>query len=88
LDSFLLTVIENFLLSQHFGVAATRYTAGKQRLRLTIEERGLTPMIDGLKEVWEPQVTPDRLEAALKLMADCGLVDRTKGPTETVYSVR
>lgn len=88
LNSFLLTVIENFLLSQHFGVAATRYTTGKQRLRLTIEERGLTPMIGGLREVWEPQVTPDRLEAALKLMADCGLVDRTKGLTESMYSVR
>jgi hypothetical protein len=88
LNSFLLTVVENFLLSQHFGIAATRYTAGKQRLRLTIEERGLTPMIGGLREAWEPQVTPDRLEAALKLMADCGLVDRTKGPNESKYSVR
>lgn len=71
LRAFLSSLIENYLLSQHFGVAASRYESGKQRLRLTIEERGLVPMI-GEAHIWEPGVTPDRLKSTLSLMADYG----------------
>lgn len=78
LSEFLLSVFENFILSQHFGVAASRYSEGKQRLRITIEERGLTSMVNARRNVWRPGVTPDRLEAALDLMAESGLTERTK----------
>jgi hypothetical protein len=73
LQSFLSSLIENYLLSQHFGVAASRYETGKQRLRLTIEERGLVPMI-GENDIWEPTITPDRLNSALSLMTDYGVL--------------
>lgn len=71
LKAFLSSLIENYLLSQHFAVAASRYESGKQRLRLTIEERGLVPMI-GEADIWAPGVTPDRLKSTLSLMADYG----------------
>lgn len=68
---FLRYVFENLILSQHFSVAARRFDGATQRLRISIEEEGLSflaeaPLI--------PSVTPDRLATALSLMADCGLV--------------
>lgn len=71
LKAFLSSLIENYLLSQHFGVAASRYETGKQRLRLTIEERGLVPMI-GERDIWAPRLTPDRIKSTLSLMVDYG----------------
>ena len=70
---FMVSVLEIFMLSQHFGTATRRYEVGKQRLRVTIEERGLTPMIAS-DDLWYPAPAPDRLEAMLYLMADCGVI--------------
>ena len=74
--TFLLDMIENYFLSQHFGVAAARYTEGTQRLRVTIEEGGLVSMLRSTNKALYPTVTPDRLRSALSLMTDCGLISR------------
>lgn len=74
LQAFVSKLVENFLLSQHFGVAAARYTEGKQRLRLTIEERGLVSMLKNANEIWKPNIARDRLDTILSLMKDAGLL--------------
>jgi hypothetical protein len=84
---FLLDMLENYFLSQHFGIAAARYSEGKQRLRITIEEGGLVSMLGSLNKAWHPNVTRDRLAAALSLMADCRLVHRTIVDDEDFYSI-
>jgi hypothetical protein len=68
---FLRFLFEAMVLSQHFAVAANRFDGSTQRLRVTLEEEGLTLLAAG---VWRPRLTPDRLAAALSLAADCGLV--------------
>jgi hypothetical protein len=68
---FLMLVLEGMVLSQHFAVAANRYDGGTQRLRITIEEEGLT-LLPG--KLWEPSLTSDRLASALRLAGDCGLI--------------
>ena len=84
-NTFLLDMIENYFLSQHFGVAATRYTEGIQRLRVTIEEGGLVSMLRSTNKALYPTVTPDRLRSALELMADCGLIARTRDGDRICY---
>jgi hypothetical protein len=61
------------VLSQHFSVAARRFDGEKQRLRICIEEEGLTFLAD---DPLRPVVTPDRLATAVNLMADCGLLKK------------
>jgi hypothetical protein len=66
--TFIRQLLEQQIISQHLSVAARRFDGGAQRLRLSIEEEGLT--------VLAPQdlplgVTPDRLFTALSLMAEC-----------------
>lgn len=80
LSSFLTHLVENFLLSQHFGVAAIRGGENRQRLRLTIEDVGLVSLLAGAGGAWTPALTSDRLEAALSLMADVGIVTREGAP--------
>lgn len=72
-EEFLQYVFENFILSQHFGVAASRFDGKRQRLRLTIEEEGLTPMVG---KCLEPFIGDDRLEMGLLLLADSGVIRR------------
>ena len=78
IKTFLIDMIENYFLSQHFGVAAARYTEGTQRLRITIEEGGLVSMLTSTKDAWYPTVTSDRLRSALELMADCDMIGRLR----------
>jgi hypothetical protein len=84
---FLLDMFENYFLSQHFGIAAARYTEGKQRLRITIEEGGLVSMLPSLQKAWHPNVTRDRLAAVLSLMAECRLIHRETADGEDLYVV-
>jgi len=74
LKYFLIKFIDNYLLSQHFGVAAVRYSEGKQRLRLTIEDRGLVSLLASRKKAWSPNITSDRLDHILSLMSECRLI--------------
>jgi len=75
LQQFLASLIENFLLSQHFGIAAIRTSETKPRLRITIEEEGLVSLLKTENDVWKPGLTPDRLASTLSLMAECDLAD-------------
>lgn len=77
----LLHIIENFVLSQHFAVAVSRFDGATQRLRISIEEEGLRLLV---AEPWVPVVSPDRLDAALYLASDCGLI---REPEEGMFSV-
>ncbi len=75
LRTALLHIIENFILSQHFATAVMRFDGRTQRLRICIEEEGLCPLVS---RPWRPAVSPDRLDAALALGADCGLIQVTR----------
>jgi hypothetical protein len=68
---FLVLLFESMVLSQHFAVAANRYDGGTQRLRISIEEEGLTVLAS---DRWWPRLTSDRLASAMALAADCGLI--------------
>lgn len=81
---FLVSTIENFLLSQHFGIAALRTSQNKPRLRMTIEEQGLSSLLKAADAIWVPAPTPDRLESALSLMAECRLIQSKKDEAEGV----
>lgn len=83
---FLRLLVETYLVSQHLGVAAARYTGEAQKLRLSIEEEGLVSLLDSLKDCWSPNLTPDRLEAMLSLMSDCGLIQKTVVDGTSMYS--
>jgi hypothetical protein len=83
LGQALLHMIENCVLSQHFAVAVTRFDGETQRLRISIEEEGLMPLDT---QRWYPTVSPDRLDAALALAADCGLIRANdKGQYEAAH---
>lgn len=73
LEEFLRHFFEMLILSQHFIVAARRFDGRTQRLRISIEEDGLEFIADA---PMSPSLTPDRLNTALWLMADCGLIGR------------
>jgi hypothetical protein len=67
-------VIESLVLSQHFATAVNRFDGENQRLRLSIEEGGLTSLA---AKAWQPTITEDRLPTILDLAADCELIMRT-----------
>jgi hypothetical protein len=64
-------VFEVFVISQHCSIAATRFDGKTHRLRLTIDEEGLVPLVN---KPWKPIISPDRLVTALSLMNECGLI--------------
>lgn len=72
--------IEMFVISQHFATAVNRFDGINSRLRLTIEENGLSPLVN---EAWAPTVAADRLFILLALAADCGLL---KYEDQNLYS--
>jgi len=71
LKEFLRHVLEVLIISQHCSIAASRFDGRTHRLRLTLDEEGLVPLV---AKPWKPVISPDRLETALLLMKDCGLV--------------
>ena len=71
-DEFILLLLEQHIVSQHLSVAARRYDGGTQRLRISIEEEGMTSLVN---EVLPLRVTPDRLGTALSLMSECEMID-------------
>lgn len=75
LRDFLRKIIETFLVSQHLGIAASRSTDERSRMRLSIEDRGLTSLLPHADKVLVPARTPDRLATAMALMAGCGLIE-------------
>ena len=71
LPEFFRLLLENYIISQHLAVAAGRFDGNAQRLRISLEEEGLSALV---REPLYPRVTPDRLWIALSLMADCAMV--------------
>ena len=71
IKEFILLLLEQHIISQHLAVAARRYDGGTQRLRISIEEEGLTALAGGSLQI---TVTPDRLFTALSLMAECKVI--------------
>lgn len=76
LSDLVLNLIENQLLSQHFGIAAIRMTEAKPRLRISLEEQGLVSLLPSTDKVWRPEQTEDRLYSTLALMTDSELLQR------------
>lgn len=68
------TILAEWVIGQHVYWAVSRSGDQTQRLRLMLDEGGWTAI---LTQPSLPNPTPDRLETALNLMADCGVV--TKG---------
>jgi hypothetical protein len=71
IEDFFRFIIENLILSQHFGVAVSRFDGQRQRLRIAIEEEGLVPLVP---HPLKPFVGDDRLKMTLLLATDCGLI--------------
>ncbi|MDD2736265.1 MAG: hypothetical protein PHF56_20225 [Desulfuromonadaceae bacterium] len=85
LPELLRFIIENLVLSQHFGVAAFRFDGKKQRLRISVEEEGLVSLIS---RPLKPFVGEDRLAITLCLLADCGLItDIAKDYSQGLYMI-
>lgn len=74
LSHVLQKVLGSFVVSQHLGVAAARSSDEKSRMRLSIEDRGLTSVLSGPAKALKPRRTADRLPSAMALMAQCGLL--------------
>lgn len=72
---FITQVLEELIISQHLSVAARRFDGGAQRLRLSIEEEGLTVLAPDDLPLG---VTPDRLFTVLSLMAECKKISLDK----------
>jgi len=69
-------VFARFIISQHLGVAASRSSDEKSRMRMSIEDRGLTSLLPNAKKALKPRRTPDRLPSALALLAECGMLKK------------
>ena len=70
-------IIESWVLGQHVRWAVARSGDQTQRLRLAIDEGGWVRLRSKRSGPFRP--TPDRLNTALSLSADCGLLKRTAG---------
>ena len=79
---FVLFVLEAFVLAQHFMTAVSRNVDDTQRLRLVLEEEGLTVLAPKPLGFFP---TPDRLETGLSLMSEWASAKRIR-PTETSRS--
>lgn len=91
LRDFLRKVFETFVISQHLGVAASRSRDERSRMRLSIEDRGLTSLLPNASKVLAPTRTADRLATAMALMANSGLLQtdatlRRRG-VSAIYSI-
>ena len=77
LRDFFRLLIESCTVSQHLATAAARLEPGKNKFRLMPSEEGLKPLIrDG--QIQRLNVTADRMQTALSLMADCGILARNE----------
>lgn len=77
------TILSEWVIGLHAYWAIGRNGDDTQRLRLMLEEGGWSALV---REPSFPRPTPDRLSAALSLMADCGIVARTGVGDEARYS--
>ena len=73
-------VLEALVIRQHLATAVSRFDGQNQRLRLSIEETGLEPLVS---KPWMPTVTEAGFPTILRLAADCGLI--TAAPEERFF---
>jgi hypothetical protein len=76
-------IVESWVLGQHVTWSVARSGDETQRLRVAIDEGGWVRLWPKLSGPFRP--TPDRLQTALALSADCGLLSRGPG-AEPSYS--
>jgi hypothetical protein len=74
LGNFFGLLIESCAVSQHLATAAARIEPGKNKFRFMPSEVGLKALIND-EQVQRLNVTGDRLQTALSLMVDCGILD-------------
>jgi hypothetical protein len=73
LCDFFRLLVESCTVSQHLATAVARLEPGKNKFRVMPSEEGLEPLITD-RQVQRLNVTGDRLQTALSLMVDCGLL--------------
>jgi len=79
ISSFVEMLIESRTIGQHFRTAASRLEAGKNKYRFVSSDQGLQLLSDP-RRLLPVGLTPDRLETAMSLMRDCGLLAHTSDP--------
>ncbi len=77
LRAALIDFLEELVLQQHVAVAVSRFDNDQRRLRFSNDDGGWA-LLPGTKPI-APTLTPDRIGAALALMADLALVDSDEG---------
>lgn len=82
LRDFLRKLIETFVLSQHLGIAAARSRDERSRLRISVEDKGLTSLLMDPSKVLVPVRSQDRLASAMALMQSCGLIVADQHPRQ------
>lgn len=88
LQVFLERLVETWLVSQHLGVAASRSSEDSSRMRLSIDDAGISSLLNAENDCWSPTLTPDRIVTALSLLCECGKIERYVGNDgETYYFV-
>lgn len=88
-ERFAETVIETWLISQHLGVAASRVAGEGGKIRLSIDDAGITSLLPAATKCWSPGLSADRLAVALSLLAECGKIDMFEGKDdEMLYGFR
>lgn len=59
-----------------------------QQLRLSIDDAGISSLLNAENDCWSPTLTPDRVVTALSLLCECGKIERYVGNDgETYYFV-
>lgn len=84
LRDFLELFVENWLVSQHLGVAAARTRADSTRMRLSIDDKGIGSLLEGENQCWSPVLSADRLYTCLRLMSECDQIERIVGPQNSL----
>ena len=73
LREVLVDFLEELVLQQHVAIAVARFDNEQRRLRFSNDEGGWIPLPGSVPAI--PRLTPDRIGALLRLMADLVLVD-------------
>ncbi|MCW5297705.1 hypothetical protein DXT88_05900 [Herbaspirillum lusitanum] len=85
LQVFLEQLIETWLISQHLGVAASRSSLDSSRMRLSIDDAGISSLLEAESQCWSPGLTADRVITALSLLSECGKIESYLGEDNQIY---
>lgn len=76
LGEFLNLMVGTCTIAQHLATAAARAEPGKNKFRIVQEDEGFRLLVQE-RQIQRLGVTLDRLDAAMSLLADCGLLSRS-----------